>query len=76
MAGGALEYVALLTGYRFLLDGRRRPLPPRLALRQPRWRRLADVALASGAEDGRGGAGGEGDAGDWDTAGYEEAAAT
>ena len=32
MAGGALEYVALLTGYRSSCSCRRRALPPRLAL--------------------------------------------
>lgn len=68
MAGGALEYVALLTGYRFLLvivAG----LYLLAWLFATRWRRLADVALASGAEGGA-------DAGEWETAGLEEAAAT
>jgi hypothetical protein len=66
MAGGALEYVALLTGYRFLLVVV--ALLYLLAwLFATRWRRLADVALD---------AGGEGDAGEWETAGYEEAAST
>ena len=75
MAGGALEYVALLTGYRFLLVVVA-ALYLLAWLFANRWRRLADVALASGSEDGGSGAGGAGDAGDWDTAGYEEAAAT
>jgi hypothetical protein len=68
MAGGALEYVALLTGYRFLLV-----IVAALYLLAwlfaNRWRRLADVALSSGAGDA-------GDAGEWETAGLEEAAST
>jgi hypothetical protein len=66
MAGGALEYIALLTGYRFLLvvvAG----LYLLAWLFATRWRRLADKNLD---------AGGEGDAGEWATAGYEEAAVT
>jgi SAM-dependent methyltransferase len=67
MAGGAMEYMALLTGYRFLLVV--------VAafyllawLFATRWRRLADVQLASG---------GDGEwAGDAELAGMEEAAAT
>jgi hypothetical protein len=66
MAGGALEYVALLTGYRFLLIVVA-ALYLLAWLFATRWRRLADTALDDG---------GEGDAGDWETAGYEEAAAT
>src|SRR5262249_28273137 len=49
MAGGALEYVALLTGYRFLLivvAG----LYALAWLFANRWRRLADVELARGSE--------------------------
>ena len=66
MAGGALEYVALLSGYRFLLVVV--ALLYGLAwLFATRWRRLADVALDAGSEGG---------AGEWETAGYEEAAAT
>jgi len=54
MVGGALEYVALLTGYRFLL------LVVALLyllawIFATRWRRLADVALASGLDDGASG---------------------
>jgi hypothetical protein len=65
MAGGALEYVALLTGYRVLLV-----LVAALYLLAwlfaTRWRRLADVALASSGPD----------APDWEPPGLEEAAAT
>jgi SAM-dependent methyltransferase len=64
MAGGALEYVALLTGYRVLLV-----IVAALYLLAwlfaTRWRTLADVELASGEDGGRGGA-------EW--AGEEEAA--
>jgi hypothetical protein len=67
MAGGALEYVALLSGYQVLLV-----IVAALYLLAwlfaNRWRRLADVALSSGG-DGT-------DGGDWETAGLEEAAAT
>jgi hypothetical protein len=69
MAGGALEYVALLTGYRFLLVVVA-VLYVLAWLFANRWRRLADVALS--AE----GSGEAGDAGDWDTPGFEEAAST
>ena len=51
MVGGALEYVALLTGYRFLLvvvAG----LYLFAWLFATRWRRLADVALAADADTG------------------------
>ena len=65
MAGGALEYVALLTGYRFLLV-----LVAALYLLAwlfaTRWRRLADVALAAGGENDTAS----------ETPGLEEAAAT
>ena len=75
MAGGALEYVALLTGYRFLLI-----LVAVLYLLAwlfaNRWRRLADVALASGSGPGSEGSGADGDAPEWETAGLEEAAST
>jgi SAM-dependent methyltransferase len=50
MVGGAMEYVALLTGYRFLLvivAG----LYALAWLFANRWRRLADVELAAGAEE-------------------------
>jgi len=49
MAGGAMEYVALLTGYRFLLvivAG----LYALAWLFANRWRRLADVELAAGGD--------------------------
>src|SRR5215218_7509566 len=51
MAGGAMEYLALLTGYRVLLIAV--ALLYGLAwLFATRWRRLADVELASGAAVG------------------------
>jgi SAM-dependent methyltransferase len=66
MAGGALEYVALLTGYRVLLL-----LVAALYLLAwlfaTRWRRLADVALDAGSDRAA-------DTGE--SAGLEEAAAT
>jgi Spermine/spermidine synthase domain len=65
MAGGALEYVALLSGYQALLlvvAG----LYLLAWLFATRWRRLADKALASGDVE----------AADWEPAGLEEAAAT
>ncbi len=71
MAGGALEYIALLTGYQALLLVVA-ALYLLAWLFATRWRRLADVALASGGEGG----GEASDAGDWETAGLEEAAAT
>jgi hypothetical protein len=49
MAGGALEYVALLTGYRFLLVIVA-ALYALAWLFATRWRRLADVSLAADAE--------------------------
>ena len=66
MAGGALEYVALLSGYRLLLVVVA-ALYLLAWLFATRWRRLADVAL-----DTRGDA----DAPDWEPPGLEEAAAT
>ena len=62
----ALEYIALLTGYRALLLVVA-ALYLLAWLFATRWRRLADVELASG--DGN-------DAGEWETPGLEEAAAT
>jgi SAM-dependent methyltransferase len=50
MVGGALEYVALLSGYRFLLI-LVAALYALAWLFANRWRRLADVDLAAGAED-------------------------
>ena len=62
MVGGALEYLALLTGYRFLLVVV--ALLYLLAwLFATRWRRLADVELAS-----------DGDGAQAEWAGEEEAA--
>jgi len=49
MAGGAMEYVALLTGYRFLLIVVA-ALYALAWLFATRWRRLADISLAAGAE--------------------------
>ena len=49
MAGGAMEYVALLTGYRFLLVVVA-ALYALAWLFATRWRRLADVSLAGGTE--------------------------
>ena len=49
MVGGAMEYVALLTGYRFLLVVVA-ALYALAWLFATRWRRLADVSLAEGAE--------------------------
>jgi hypothetical protein len=49
MIGGAMEYVALLTGYRFLLVVVA-ALYALAWLFATRWRRLADVSLATGAE--------------------------
>jgi hypothetical protein len=67
MAGRAMEYVALLTGYRFRLVVVA-ALYLLAWLFATRWRRLADVELASG---------GDGEwAGDAELAGMEEAAAT
>ena len=66
MVGGALEYVALLTGYRALLLVV--AILYALAwLFSTRWRRLADVELARGDADGTPDAG---------TAGIQEATAT
>jgi hypothetical protein len=67
MAGGALEYVALLTGYRALLlvvAG----LYLLAWLFATRWRVLADTALAREGPDGGGGSG--------ELAGEESAAVT
>ena len=67
MAGGAMEYVALLTGYRVLLVVVA-VLYLLAWLFATRWRRLADVELASG---------GDGEwRGDAELAGMEEAAVT
>jgi Spermine/spermidine synthase domain len=63
MVGGALEYVALLTGYRFLLVVVA-VLYLLAWLFATRWRRLADVALASGAGPD---AGAEPVAAEWET---------
>ena len=49
MVGGAMEYVALLTGYRFLLVIVA-ALYALAWLFATRWRRLADISLAAGAE--------------------------
>jgi hypothetical protein len=49
MLGGAMEYVALLTGYRFLLVVVA-ALYALAWLFATRWRRLADTSLAEGAE--------------------------
>ena len=51
MVGGALEYLALLTGYRVLLI-LVAALYALAWLFATRWRRLADVDLATGAEGG------------------------
>jgi hypothetical protein len=53
MVGGAMEYVALLTGYRFLLVVVA-ALYLLAWLFATRWRGLADVALASGSDPGTG----------------------
>ena len=66
MAGGAMEYVALLTGYRVLLVVVA-ALYLLAWLFATRWRRLADTALASDAEV---------DPAAWEPAGLEDAAAT
>ena len=49
MVGGAMEYVALITGYRFLLVIVA-ALYALAWLFATRWRRLADVSLAADAE--------------------------
>jgi hypothetical protein len=49
MVGGAMEYVALLTGYRALLIAVA-ALYALAWLFANRWRRLADVELAHGSE--------------------------
>jgi hypothetical protein len=69
MAGGAMEYVALLTGYRALLLVVA-ALYLLAWLFATRWRRLADVALAAETDAAR-----DGDA-PWEPAGLEDAAAT
>ena len=66
MAGGAMEYVALLTGYRVLLIVVA-ALYLLAWLFATRWRTLADTALD---------ANGEIDAATWEPAGLEDAAAT
>jgi hypothetical protein len=53
MVGGALEYVALITGYRFLLIVVA-ALYALAWLFATRWRRLADVSLAAGEEPAAG----------------------
>lgn len=63
MVGGALEYVALLTGYRFLLVVVA-ALYLLAWLFATRWRRLADVALAT---NGDAGSGAEPVAAEWET---------
>jgi SAM-dependent methyltransferase len=63
MVGGTLEYIALLTGYAFLLVVVA-ALYLLAWLFATRWRRLADVALAS---DGDGAAGSEPVAAEWET---------